>query len=108
MKMYIGVREGVPDHMVPVVVAHAVLRHHTMHKQSYVLYDHWFHNSFKKCVVQISDRAWRHMKNMEGVVLSYENTVMDGDYCCATIVVTEEGVPNVFKFAPLWKPSKGE
>ena len=110
MKMYIAVLEEVPDFIVPTLVAHAVLGYHI--NQEYnkdsskesVLYYSWFEESFKKCVVKVNHKEFDKISALTGVGLFHENKTLDGKKSCAIIVV-DENIPNVLKFAKLWKPS---
>lgn len=113
MKMYIAVLNEVPDHMVPVVVAHAVLGAHLDFSRNfliglptYELYEEWLIKSFKKCVVKVNRREFDKIcNNVIPLYLGHENKTLNGEKCCAVTVVDNE-VPNVLKFAKLWKPEQ--
>ncbi len=108
-KMYICVLDEVSDFIVPCLVGHAVLRHHlkscefSHHSEGYELYDEWLTNSFRKCVVSVSQKEFDKIMEIPYSVMSWENTTLGGKPSCVTIVVGEE-VPNVLKYARLWKP----
>lgn len=113
-KMYICVRDDVPDFMVPTLVGHAVLRHHIFaqdidrdewkpEQQYTTIYKDWLRESFKKCVVKMNQKEFTKAMVLEGCVHSYENSTLNGEISCVTVVVGEE-VPNVLKFSKLWKP----
>lgn len=110
-KMYICVKEEVPSHMVPVLAAHAVLSYHcdcchllkileTPYLKNYL---NWLNNSFKKCVVQVNAKEFTKIVALQNVGLFHESTTLGGEKSCAIIVVGED-VPNVLKYAKLWKP----
>lgn len=112
MKMYIAILDEFPDYMVPTLVAHAVLGHHhdsyiddpTFPKTNYQnQYDDWFYMSFKKCVVRVNQKEFDKISQLENVGLFYERNTLEGKTSCAVLVVDED-VPNVLKFAKLWKP----
>ena len=113
MKMYIAVLEEVPDHMVPVVVAHAVLGAHLEFSRSFIaetpgyeLYVRWLEQSFKKCVVSVNRREFEKIcNNAIPLYLGHENKTKKKKKCCAVTVVDNE-IPNVLKFAKLWKPEQ--
>ncbi len=104
-KMYICVKEGVPSHMVPVLVGHAVLRHHLWYTRLCDIpqYEEWIANSFKKCVVSMNKKEFAKALELDNTVQSWENTTLNGEVSCVTVVVGEE-IPNVLKFSKLWKP----
>jgi hypothetical protein len=115
MRLYIAVHEDVPDFMVPTLVAHSVLGAHmrfdrrvefngefnTLRSQ----YIDWFMNSFKKCVVRVNEKEFQKISNIRGTYLGHENTTLGGRKSCAIPVPCEnDQLPNVLKFAKLWKP----
>ena len=109
-KMYICVREDFPDYMTPTLVGHAVLRHHLemIDTQDPICSDSnylsWLTNSFKKCVVKVGLKEFEKIRKLPNVVESWENNTLNGEVSCLT-VVTSDVVPNVLKFAKLWKPA---
>ena len=113
-KMYIAVREDVPDYMVPTLVAHTVInsyinRRDNSYLDSYVdLYDHWLKYSFKKCVVKVSPKQFERVKEIPHVYLGHENTVLNGEKSCGIIVVEGNHPYKVLQFAKMWGPSGQE
>lgn len=107
MRLYIAVRDIVPDHMVPVLVAHSILGAHEFFSED-PSYELWYYTSFKKCIVKVNEKEWEKIKSLEiPVFLGHENTVDKGNYTCAIIQPTiDDKLPNVLKFAKLWKPGK--
>lgn len=117
MKMYIAVLDEFPDFMTPTLVAHAVLGHHHdsyvddfpwLPKTAYqTMYDAWFYTSFKKVVLRVNQKEFDKISQLENVGLFHENNTLEGKKACAVIVVDDE-VPNVLKFAKVWKPLASE
>lgn len=115
MKMYIAVLNEVPDHMVPVIVAHAVLRAHlefdpvqTIYcTDAEQMYTNWVNGSFKKVVLRVNRREFFKIKELDNVVLTHENSTLDGEDCCAVLCPREEW-PNVIKYAHTWAPKDDE
>lgn len=114
-KMYIAIREDFPDYMTPTLVAHAVLRHHLSMTDNAInpclLYNNWLKNSFKKCVLRVNKKEYNKIKNLyitDNIVAleTWENTILNGEGSCLTIVVDCDKVPNVLKYAKLWKPKE--
>lgn len=116
MKLYIAVLDEFPDYMTPTLVAHAMLGAH-MHfirvnhideivdKGTYKHpeYIDWLKNSFKKCVVRVNQREFDRIAALDDVYLAHENTTLEGRKACA-VVCPRTDIPNVLKFAKLWKP----
>lgn len=108
MKMYIAVLDEVPDYITPTLVAHAVLRAHLAFVENEG-YQDWFKNSFKKCVVRVNRKEFNKIAAIPGVYLGHESKTLDGIKSCAIpIPCRNEDLPNVLKFARLWKPVQDE
>lgn len=116
-KLYICVREDFPDHMTPTLVAHAVLRHH-LHWHEYVMhedrqYENWLKGSFKKCVVRVNLKEFEKIRKLRDthqmhITESWENKTLNGEVSCVTVVAEDGNIPDVLKFAKLWKPMESE
>lgn len=102
MKMYIAVLDEFPDYMVPTLVAHSVLAAHQMFEDD-ENYSIWLHCSFKKCVVRVNMKEFQKIIDLPKVHLGHENNTLEGKKACAVVCPREE-IPNVLKFAKLWKP----
>lgn len=100
--MYIAVLDEFPDYMTPTIVAHAVLGAHIKFKYN-LEYNSWLNDSFKKCVVRVNQKEFDKIAQLPLVYLAHENTTLDGQKACAVVCPTIE-IPNVLKFAKLWKP----
>ena len=103
MKLYIAVLDRFPDHMTPTLVAHSVLSAHIKFVGN-SQYDRWFTDSFKKCVVRVNDKEFAKIAQLELVHLGHENHTLNAQPACAVVCPTDGEVPNVLKFAKLWKP----
>lgn len=106
LKMYIAVLDEFPDYMTPTLVAHAVLGAHI--KFSYndlVEYREWLDNSFKKCVVRLNQKEFNHVNALPNIHVAWENNTIGGKNACIVVCPREE-IPNVLKYAKLWKPKE--
>lgn len=117
-KLYIAVLDEFPDYMTPTLVAHAVLGAHkhflAVNKledifdkgaYKYPAYIDWFENSFKKCVVRVNQKEFDKIAALPDVYLGHENTTLEGRKSCAVACpMPNDQLPNVLKFAKLWKP----
>lgn len=69
-------------------------------------YDEWLTDSFRKCVVRVSRKEFEKIKKLDNVYLGHENTTLGGEKSCAIpYPVWNDEVPNVLKFAKLWRPA---
>jgi hypothetical protein len=109
MKLYIAVLDEFPDYMTPTLVAHAVLGAHLMFYNSPYddgkRYNEWLDTSFKKCVVRVNQREFDRIAALPGAYLAHEKNTLDGRSSCAVVCpMPDEQLPNVLRFAKLWKP----
>lgn len=118
MKLYIAVLDEFPDYMVPTLVAHSMLGAHLKFCVTSVEYDlpmypeymDWIENSFKKCVVRVNQKEFDKIAALPDVYLGHEKKTLDGRDSCAVVCPyrDDEPLPNVLKFAKLWKPKSVE
>lgn len=104
MKMYIAVLDTFPDYMVPTLVAHSVLSHHLSFSQD-VSYQRWLNESYKKVVVRVNQKEFDKIALVNNVHLGHENNTLGGKKACAVCISSGQDIPNVLKFAKLWKPN---
>jgi len=108
MKLYIAVLDQVPDYITPTLVAHAVLGAHLAHMGD-PNYDAWLKDSFKKCVVRVNEKEFAKISTLPGVYLAHESKTLSGIKSCAVPVpCADDQLPNVLRFAKLWKPVVAE
>jgi hypothetical protein len=104
-RLYIAVRDDVPDFIVPTLVAHAMLGAHLEFYNNVQAYDDWLFSSFKKCVLRVNIKEFNKIADISGTYLGHENKTLGGIKTCAIpIPVPNEHLPNVLKFAKLWSP----
>lgn len=107
MRLYIAVLDEFPDYMTPTLVAHTMLGAH-LELGKYAAYDTWLTDSFKKCVVRVNAKEFKKICDLPGTYVGHEKKTLDGRPSCAIpIPVPDAEVPNVLKFAKLWKPKIG-
>lgn len=107
MRLYIAVLDDVPDFIVPTLVAHTILNAHRFFEEiSSAEYKYWLANSFKKCVIRVNKKEFTKIADIPFTYTGYENTTLGGIKSCAIPVPRKnEELPNVLKFAKLWKPT---
>lgn len=104
MKMYIAVLDEFPDFMTPTLVAHSVLSYHLAFSEN-ELYKRWLAESYKKVVVRVNQKEFDKIALMNNVHLGHENNTLGGKKSCAVCISSGQDIPNVLKFAKLWKPN---
>lgn len=104
-KLYICVLDEFPDYMTPTLVAHSVLGYHMINFGN-PEYDSYLNVSFKKVVVRVSQKEFDKISKLDRVYLGHENSTLEGRKSCAVWLYNEEELPNVIKFAKLWKPKE--
>lgn len=103
-KMYIAVLDEFPDHMVPTLVAHSVLSAHLKFFGNSDKYDTWLKDSFRKVVLRVNQKEFDKISAMN-CHIGYELHTLGGKGACVVVEpVLNSEVPNVLKFAKMWKP----
>ncbi|AMR58012.1 hypothetical protein vB_PsyM_KIL5_0121 [Pseudomonas phage vB_PsyM_KIL5] len=110
-RMYIAVLDEAPDYMVPTLVAHSILNAHrfftTGLTENRSVYNHWFEESFRKVVLRVNRKEFNKIKDTVTHWEGHENTICDGKGSCLVVLPVEsDAVPNVLKFAKMWKPKE--
>lgn len=114
-RMYIAVLDEAPDYMVPTLVAHSILNAHIKFDHVHsghelpevVIYRKWFQDSFRKVVLRVSRKEYDKIKGTLKHHEGHENTICDGKGSCLVVLPVEsDAVPNVLKYAKLWKPKE--
>lgn len=101
MKMYIVIRDDVPDNFVPVICGHASLVCYLRHKDDYRMID-WLNASFKKCVVSANGRWDEILEYTDwGYEVITESALGGSEVALAFVPCNDHPV---LKKLPLWKP----
>lgn len=104
-KMYIAILDEAPDYMVPTLVAHTAIGAH-LNLEGYEAYQDWLQNSFKKVVCRVNQKEFDKIADTLLCYSGWENTICGGGPSCLIVLPVEsDKVPNVLKFAKLWKPT---
>ena len=104
MKLYIAVLDEFPDYMTPTLVAHSVLSAHLKFHNN-PSYQKWLNESFKKCVVRVNQKEFDKISALEDIHIGHENNTLGGKKSCVVVCPMNDNIPNVLKFAKLWKPN---
>ena len=109
-KMYIAILDEAPDYMVPTLVAHSVINAHVLFNDhpdgdTWIDYKEWIQQSFRKVTLRVNKKEFDKIKASVVHWAGHENTICNGETSCLVCLPMDtDKVPNVLKFAKLWKP----
>lgn len=101
MKMYILIRDDVPDKMAPVIAAHASLA-------TYRQYEHeeamqlWINSVFKKVVCRVSAEEFDKARQTDKHIVLTESALDHKEVCLG--FCPREEYPKAFRFFKMWTP----
>lgn len=101
MKMYIIVKDTIPDKLVPVITAHASLACYKKFEENERMIQ-WINGIFKKVVCLANETEFEALKNESDFVLLTESA-LDGKEVCLAFCPREE-YPKKFPFLKMWTP----
>jgi peptidyl-tRNA hydrolase len=102
MKMYILIKDNVPNKLVPVIAAHASLACFRKYEQDEDM-QRWINTVFKKAVCKVSEAEFNKAKDAEKNVLLTESALDNQEVCLA--FSPREEYPKSFKYFRLWSPN---
>ncbi len=103
MKMYIVVKDTVPDKLVPVITAHASLACYKKFETNTDM-QQWINSIFKKVVCVVNDAEFNRLKDEDNVLLLTESALDNAEVCLA--FCPRENYPKKFKFLKMWTPQQ--
>ncbi len=103
MKMYIVVKDCIPDKLVPVITAHASLACYKKYETSEAM-QQWINSVFKKVVCVVNDAEFERLKSEEDAILLTESSLEGAEVCLA--FCPRENYPKKFKFLKMWTPQQ--
>ncbi len=101
MKMYIIVKDNVPDKLVPVITAHASLACYKKYETNEDM-QKWINGVFKKVVCIVNKNEFDKLKEEHNFVLLTESSLNKDEVCLA--FCPREEYPKKFKFLRMWTP----
>lgn len=102
MKMYILVKEDIPNNLVPVITAHASLACFLKYEQDEDM-QRWINSVFKKAVCKVTKVEFEKARQVEKNVLLTESALNDQEVCIA--FSPRDEYPKYFKYFRLWSPN---
>lgn len=104
MKMYILIRDNVPDPLVPVIAAHASLACYKKYEQDPDMVE-WIDSVFKKVVCKVNDKEFEKAKEAPKNVVLTESALEGAEVCIA--FCPRETYGKAFRFFRMWAPGSG-
>lgn len=101
MKMYIIVKDNIPDKLVPVVTAHASLACYKKFEDNERMIK-WINGVFKKVVCLVSEIEFDKLKNETDFVVLTESSLDNKEVSLA--FCPREEYSKKFKFLKMWAP----
>ena len=101
MKMYIIVRDDIPDKIVPVITAHASLACYKKFETNEDM-TKWINGIFKKVVCVVSETEFTNAKKEPDHVVLTESALDNQEVCIA--FSPREEYSKMFKFFRMWTP----
>ena len=110
-RMYILVKDTVPDNYVPLMVGHAVtnlvFRSAFSNYDNNVIFGKWFyHHNMKKVICRVSEEEFqRAIAEADDYIIQSETSGLDPDHLtdCVVAFVPRLEYPESFKYFKLWK-----
>ena len=101
MKMYILIKEMVPNKFAPVIAAHASLACYKKFEEEEQM-QKWINSVFKKVVCKVNDKEFENAKKeLKNIVLT-ESALGNEEVCIA--FCPREEYSKQFKFFRMWSP----
>lgn len=101
MKMYILIKETVPDKFAPVVSAHASLACYKKFEKDNDM-QKWINGVFKKVVCKVNNTEFDNAKKETKSIILTESALNNEDVCLA--FCPREKYSKQFKFFRIWTP----
>jgi peptidyl-tRNA hydrolase len=103
MKMYILVKETVPNKYVPVITAHASLACYKKFEKESEMQE-WILSIFKKVVCKVNNQEFENAKNKTKNLVLTESAIQNEEVCIVFCPRQEYSKP--FKFFRMWTPNE--
>jgi hypothetical protein len=101
MKMYIVVKDNIPDKLVPVITAHASLACYKKFEDKGDMIK-WINGIFKKVVCITSEIEFEKLKTEADCIVLTESSLDNKEVSIA--FCPREEYPKKFKFLKMWTP----
>jgi len=101
MKMYILIKDSVPDNFAPLISAHASLACFRKFENEPDMQT-WINGIFKKVICRVSDSEFENSKKESNNLILTESAINNEEV--AIVFCPREEYSKQFKFFKMWKP----
>lgn len=105
MKMYILIKDTIPDNFAPLIAAHASLACYKKFEAEEDM-QHWVSTIFKKVVCRVNAKEFENAKQESKHVVMRESTFGTEEVALAFCPRTEYA--KQFRFFSMWKPHQAD
>jgi len=105
MKMYILIKDEVPDELAPVIAAHASLAAYRQFEKD-VDMQTWVNGIFKKVVCRVNEKEFERAREADKQ-LTLKESVLDNQEV-ALAFCPRKVYPKAFRFFRMWRPKNSE
>ncbi|MDW7693167.1 peptidyl-tRNA hydrolase [Flammeovirgaceae bacterium SG7u.111] len=102
MKMYILLKEDIPDKFAPVIAAHASLACYKKFEKDEKM-QQWINSVFKKVVCKVNDKEFENAKKESQHLILTESALDNREVCLA--FCPREEYSKQFRFFKMWTPN---
>ena len=103
MKMYILLKEDLPDKFAPLVAAHASLACYKKYEAEEAMQT-WINGIFRKVICRVNEKEFKNAKNVEKNVLITESALDNNEV--ALVFCPRAEYPKMFRFFKMWRPTE--
>lgn len=103
MKMYILVKESVPNKYVPVITAHASLACYKKFEQEIEMQE-WINSIFKKVVCKVNNIEFENAKSETKNLVLTESALQNEEVCI--VFCPRQEYTKSFKYLRMWTPNE--
>ena len=103
MKMYILLKDSVPDSFAPVIAAHASLACYKTYENDTDM-QQWMQGIFKKVVCKVNEKEFTNAKREAKHMVLTESALNNEEVCIAFCPRAEYS--KAFRFYKMWSPKK--
>ena len=103
MKMYILIKDEVPDKMAPVIAAHASLATYKRFEEDEDM-KKWMGGVFKKVVCRVNAKEFERAREADKHLVLTESALDNKEVCLG--FCPREEYPKAFRFFRMWAPQQ--
>jgi hypothetical protein len=105
------VLDTVPNNLVPIITAHASLAYYLSNNKfkpfdkdrvTYTLHN-WINTPFRKVVCKVNQKEFGNLKELSNINITTASELYDTEVAITLLSSFYSEIPNVVKFAKLWK-----